>query len=210
MTAIRSALLILACMASALSAQEMRQVGRGELDVTEGAVGEGRDGMLAVDVAKMRAVVKGASGDVVELRVRDRGVVADAQALESGEMRRQIALKMRAQDPCNLLYVSWRIEPKSAVVVQLKLDPRQHTSAECGNGGYVTIKPRHSAPPPALSDRQPHQMDARLDGTELTVAIDGRPVWDGAVGDAVRQLQGPVGVRSDNGKFDFALFVAAR
>jgi hypothetical protein len=143
----------------------------------------------------------------VELQVRDRGAVADAQALASGAMRRQIALKMRAQDPCNLLYVSWRIEPKSQVVVQLKLDPSQHTSAECGNGGYVTIKPRRSAVPPPLADGQLHRMDARLDGTALTVAIDGRPVWDGAVGDAVRQLQGPVGVRSDNGRFDFALLV---
>ena len=91
-----------------LGAQGSSVLRREDLDVTEGAIGQGADGMLTVDVAKMRAVATIPTGDNVELRVRDRGPVANAQALGSGEMRRQIALKLRAQDPCNLLYVSWR------------------------------------------------------------------------------------------------------
>jgi hypothetical protein len=108
------------------------------------------------------------------------------------------------------LYVSWRIEPRSQVVVQLKLDPALHTSAECENGGYQTIKPRRSAAPPSLADGRVHVMQATLSGTSLAVVIDGAPVWEGVVGDAVNTLRGPVGVRSDNGRFDFALIAPAQ
>jgi hypothetical protein len=189
----------------ALVAQGSGVLRREDLDVTEGAIGQGADGMLTVDVPKMRAVATVPTGDNVELRVRDRGPVADPKALGSGEMRRQIALKLRAQDPCNLLYVSWRIEPRSQVVVQLKLDPTLHTSAECENGGYRTIKARRSSPAPELNDGREHRMDAHLAGTDLTVVVDGRPVWAGSVGDAVNGLHGPIGIRSDNGRFDFLL-----
>jgi hypothetical protein len=203
------ATVLLALAGLSLAVQGSGALRREDLDVTEGAIGQGADGMLTVDVAKMRAVAKIATGDNVVLRVRDRGPVADPAALGSGEMRRQIALKMRAQDPCNLLYVSWRIEPKSQVVVQLKIDPTMHTSADCENGGYRTIKARRSSPPPALNDGREHRMEAHLVGTDLTVVVDGRPVWEGSVGDAVNALHGPVGIRSDNGRFDFALIAPA-
>jgi hypothetical protein len=201
---------LLALAALALVAQGSGVLRREDLDVTEGAIAQGADGMLTVDVAKMRAVATVPTGDNVELRVRDRGPVADPKALGSGETRRQIALKLRAQDPCNLLYVSWRIEPRSQVVVQLKLDPTMHASAECENGGYRTIKARRSSPAPALNDGQEYRMDARLAGTDLTVVVDGRAVWEGSVGDAVSGLHGPIGIRSDNGRFDFVLVALPR
>ena len=37
-----------------------------------------------------------------------------------GELRRQFGLKLRAQDACNLVYVMWRIEPASKLVVSIK------------------------------------------------------------------------------------------
>ena len=44
----------------------------------------------------------------------------------------------------------WRIEPESKLVVSVKSNPGQHTSAECGNRGYRNIKPRRSTPVPVL------------------------------------------------------------
>ena len=70
--------------------------------------------------------------------------------LASGEMRRQFGLKLRAEDACNLVYAMWRIEPESKLVVSVKSNPGQHTSAQCGNRGYQNIKPLHSSPLPSL------------------------------------------------------------
>ena len=34
--------------------------------------------------------------------------------------------KLRAEDACNLVYVMWRIEPQSRLVVSVKRNPGQH------------------------------------------------------------------------------------
>jgi hypothetical protein len=60
---------------------------------------------------------------------------------------------LRAEDACNLVYLMWRIEPESRLVVSVKRNPGQHASAECGNRGYQNVKPRYSAPIPSLAAR---------------------------------------------------------
>ena len=50
-------------------------------------------------------------------------------------------------------------------------------------------------------------MRAELTGTQLRVLVDGAEVWLGAVPDGVLDIDGPAGVRSDNGAFDFDLRV---
>jgi hypothetical protein len=35
-------------------------------------------------------------------------------------------------------------------------------------------------------------------GTEMTVTVDGKKVWEGDAGPAAADLNGPVGIRSDN------------
>jgi len=70
------------------------------------------------------------------------------RGLGSGELRHQFGLKLRAQDACNLVYAMWRIEPESKLVVSVKTNPGEHSSAECGNRGYQNIKPRRSSPVP--------------------------------------------------------------
>ncbi|MFZ2084251.1 MAG: hypothetical protein WAU92_07140 [Candidatus Sulfotelmatobacter sp.] len=67
-----------------------------------------------------------------------------------GKYAASFGLKLRAQDPCNLVYAMWRIDPESKLVVSVKTNQNAHTSAECGNHGYENIKPRKaSRAPPA-------------------------------------------------------------
>ena len=204
---------LLLCATASLPSHDtplLRRLSPADLTVTEGALQEEPPNLLSVNVSKMRAVATIPTQQKAEIRFQYRGPVKQAVPLGSGERRCQIALKLRAQDPCNLLYVSWRIAPSPGLVVSLKLNPGMQQSAECENGGYQNIKPLRSTPPPPLGMNQWHRLHAELDESELRVQIDGRNVWEGYVGDAALQLHGPVGVRTDNGRFVFELFAAPR
>jgi hypothetical protein len=47
--------------------------------------------------------------------------------LASGELRRQIGLKLQAEDTCNLIYAIWHIEPDAMVAVSVKRNAGMHT-----------------------------------------------------------------------------------
>lgn len=170
----------------------------GELCVTEGAIGQAAGNRLIVNVPKMRAFVTVATTQEVEARFTYLGQTLGAAKLGSGEMRIQFGLKLRAQDPCNLVYAMWRIEPESKLVVSIKSNPGQHTSAECTNHGYRNIKPARSSPVPALRSGSSHTLRAEMKDEELRVYADNNLVWQGSLGPEVRSLNGPVGIRSDN------------
>jgi len=170
----------------------------GSLCVTEGTVASGPGGLLAVDTEKMRAYVNRDTTQAVEAKFTYVGPTAEESKLGSGEIRRQFGLKLRAQNACNLVYAMWRIEPESKVVVSIKRNPAQTTSSECGNRGYQNIKPRHASPVPALRPGETHTLGAELDGEEMRVFVDDRAVWEGDIGPEAQDLNGPVGIRSDN------------
>ncbi len=90
----------------------------------------------------MRAYLNAITAHQVEVHFTYLGSTGNEARLGSGELRRQFGLKLRAQDACNLVYAMWRIEPESKLVVSIKSNPGQHTSAECGNRGYRNIKPQ--------------------------------------------------------------------
>ena len=99
----------------------------------------------------------------------------------------------------------WNFEAQR-IAVSVKLNPGQRTHEDCLDRGYINnIKPRVSAPSPAVSVDQPHSLSADLEGQELTVKADGRIVWQGMLVPVVLEFQGPVGLRSDNAHvvFDF-------
>jgi hypothetical protein len=48
-----------------------------------------------------------------------------------------------------------------------------------------------------------HSLHAVLNGSSLSVDVDGAPMWEGNVGDDAMHFDGPVGLRSDNARFDF-------
>jgi hypothetical protein len=180
-------------------------VPHGKLCVTEGAIEQGSGNRMSVNVPKMRAFVTVATTQDVEARFTYLGKTTDEKPLGSGEMRRQFGLKLRAQDACNLVYAMWRIEPESKLVVSVKSNPGQHTSAECANRGYRNIKPVHSRPVPVLRPGATHSLRAEMNEAELRVYEDNNLVWEGNVGPLGGPPNGPVGIRSDNAKLEMEL-----
>ena len=187
------------------SSRELVSVSRDMLCVTEGELSTAPQNRLVVNVPKMRAYVNAETAADAEVRFTYLGATLKDIPLGSGEMRRQFGLKLLAQDACNLVYVMWRFEPESKVVVSFKSNPGQHTSAECGNRGYTNIKARHSSKVPAMAAGSTHTLQASLHEQDLQVFADGTVVWVGSVGLEASQLHGPVGVRSDNARLNFAL-----
>ncbi len=178
---------------------------RGSLCVTEGAVDSQQGDRFSVDTAKMRAYVNGWTSQAIEAHFTYLGPTVEESRLGSGDIRRQFGLKLRAQNACNLVYVMWRFEPQSKIVVSVKKNPGETTSAECGNRGYRNIRANHSRSAPAVHQGDTHDVDAEMQGTELKVTVDGNEVWDGDVGPVAAGLKGPVGIRSDNVRLAFDL-----
>lgn len=187
----------------------LERVAGAQLCVTEGRLESLPSGRLAVAESKFRAVAGRAGGSAAELRFTYLGPTRQSSALGSGAVREQLGLKLRAQDPCNLVYVMWRITPVSKLVVSLKKNPGQHTSAECANHGYRNLKPERSEPLPAPAPGSSHVLSAGMRGDELQVQVDGATVWAGRLGGEARALNGPAGLRSDNVRFEFDLYAPA-
>jgi hypothetical protein len=195
-------LVALGVAAAPPSGNKLSPVSRANLCVTEGAIEELPGQRLAVSVPKMRAYLNALTPQSVEADFTYLGSTGNEARLGSGELRRQFGLKLRAQDACNLVYAMWRIEPESKLVVSVKSNPGQHTSAECGNRGYRNIKPTHGKPVPSLHPGQAHALRAEMNGAEMKVFADNVLVWEGSVGAEAGNLEGPVGMRSDNARLE--------
>lgn len=205
----RGIILILLNLALAQSRSgEWFTISPGELCVTEGAIEKSAGDRMSFDVPKMRAYVM-SSEQSIEVRFRYLGATAKESALGSGQVRRQVGLKLRAQDACNLVYVMWRIDPESKLVVSVKRNPSAHTSAECGNRGYTSIKPLKALPVPRLQPGESHTLRAEMKSEELRVFADNHEVWEGLIPEEAAALEGPVGIRSDNARLEFDLKVRA-
>lgn len=188
----------------------LQRIGRGELYVTNGAVMPQPDGSLAIETPSSRAVVRTVPGDseyqVAEIHFRYLGATATQKPLAFGELRRQIGLKLRAADSCNVVYVMWRIEPVSRIVVSVKRNAGLHRHAQCGAHGYQTIAPRRHAAPPPIRVGDVHTLRAGLRGRTLTVRADGKAVWQGTL--AKEPPAGPPGLRTDNTRVVLEYFAA--
>jgi len=190
--------------APAVPSVAVSPVAASQLCVTKGAASLG----AAVTAPTMRAVALGSSGDAASLRFVFRGETAVSRELASGEARRQLGLKLRAQDGCNLVYVMWRLDPKPSLEVSLKRNPGQRTHRECGAAGYSRVKPALRAPIPALTPGGEHTLRAEIAGDALFAWIDDQLVWRGVLPAGARDLAGPAGLRSDNLSFDLVAFSA--
>ncbi|MCA1664388.1 MAG: serine/threonine protein kinase, partial [Myxococcales bacterium] len=133
------AVLVGALLSVAGHGGELAPVAGDALCVTRGRVAAAR-AQLSVDEPKLRAVVPASDGNRAELRFVYRGPTTQTALLGSGALRRQLGLKLRAQDGCNLVYVMWRIEPVPGVVVSVKRNSAARTHAECGNRGYRNLR----------------------------------------------------------------------
>lgn len=164
------------------------------LCVTKGKVTD----LRLVDVPTFRAVAPGHAGDAAAMKVIVHGSTAKARALASGQERRQVGLKLRAQDGCNLVYAMWRLDPKPKLEISVKRNPGQRTAKECGADGYTKVKPLRTKPLPILIDEREHELRAEITGSTLVATVDGAIVWEGTLPESAGELSGPAGVRSDN------------
>lgn len=205
-----AAVLVDLLVASPTTAEELRPVARSDLCVTNGEIKALPGGRLLVDAASSRAVLRSPTDAVAEIDFRYLGPSAGAKPLASGELRRQIGLKLRAQDTCNLVYAMWHIEPDARVAVSIKRNPGMSTHEQCDAHGYINLKPTISAGPPAIAPGQEHRLRAELRQSRLTVIADGKVAWSGDLGKRIFEFDGPVGMRSDNARFDFVFLAGAR
>jgi hypothetical protein len=180
-------------------------IDRAALTVTSGAVSGDADGALEIREPTVRAVANGHGGTDVEVALIYQGPTAETVPLASGEARRQIGLKLRAQDTCNVVYVMWHIEPTTGIHVAVKSNPGMNTDTECGDSGYDTLAPTWWREVAAISAGIPRTLRATIEGDFVVVMVDGEPVWTARLPPAALVLEGPVGLRSDNGDFDLVL-----
>jgi hypothetical protein len=214
------ALACASCATRSAAAEPLSPVGVRELSISSGFVepedmafsraappregGTPAEG-FRINVPMLRAWVGQHPRSAVEVEFTYIGPSAALAPLASGEVRRQIGVELRARDGCNLLYVMWRIEPTQQLVVSLKSNPGQQRHSECGDRGYLTLDPDATDALPAVIAGEPHVLRANLSGETLEVFVDGRSRWRGRLPEAAASLQGPVGLRSDNARFDVRL-----
>jgi hypothetical protein len=186
--------------------QPLVRIDRSHLCVTNGVITTQDNGLLSIETPSSRAVVPGTVVQAAEIRFRYLGATAHSKPLASGELRRQIGLKLRAQDSCNLLYAMWHIESDSELAVLIKRNPGMQTHAQCGAKGYLPVKAVTTMTLAKVQPGELHTLHAQLRGEELTLVADGVPAWQGEVGMGVADFDGPVGLRTDNGRFELEYF----
>lgn len=169
---------------------------------------------FSVDAGGMRAVVAGESlveDASAELAFTYLRPSTKTTPLSSGEERRQVGLKLRAKNTCNVLYVMWRIAPDHGIFVSLKRNDGMGTHEECGANGYKGVKPTKKKSLPPINAGESHTLRAELDRFgELHVFADGVDSWQAKLPEELSALAGPIGLRSDNAAFDFDLHVDSR
>jgi hypothetical protein len=155
------------------------------------------DGSFEVSDACFRAVAPG-TGRAARLAFTYLGPSTQAEALASGELRRQVGLKLRAQDTCNVISVMWHVAPDARIEVSVKQNAGQSEHAQCRDAGYSFIRPTHEVPVAPIAVGTQHVLAARLDAAALSVEADGQLVWQGQLPSTALALQGPFGLRTDN------------
>jgi hypothetical protein len=175
------------------------------LCVTKGSLVHEQD----VTVPTFRAVAPDTSGDSASLEFVFHGESEKERALGSGQIRRQIGLKLHAQNGCNLVYAMWRLDPKPKLEVSVKINPGATNHEQCNTQGYTKVKPDKTSPLPELVSGDTHTLAAEIAGDELTATIDGKVAWRGHLPESARALSGRAGLRSDNLAYTIKKFSGA-
>lgn len=174
-------------------------VSHDSLVVTSGRI-DGTD-ELGFRTPMIRATVGLLARTAIEMEFMYLGPTTETAPFASGEIRRQIGIKLRAHDGCNVVYVMWYVEPQAGLHVSVKSNPDLGTG-DCQDRGYQNAAPtwsRANVRPVAAGEKR--MLAARIVGSELQVAVDGEPAWRGRLPPQAFAFDGPVGVRSDNGQF---------
>lgn len=184
---------------------EVAPVKSDALCVTKGEL----DG-AAIEVPTMRGYAIGAGGDAAQLTFTYKGESQESRALASGDVRRQIGLKLRAQDSCNVVYVMWRLDPRPKLDISVKVNPGQTAHEQCGADGYTKIRSRTKALVPAYEYNKTHTLRAEIVGDDIFAWVDGKLLFQGRLPASARAIRGPAGMRSDNVAFDLVELAAPK
>jgi hypothetical protein len=131
------------------------------------------------------------------------GATSSETPLASGELRRQIGIKLRSQDTCNVIYVMWHIAPKPGIEVSVKSNAGMHEHEQCRDHGYAFLRPTfRELNLRAIKAGLWRVLRASIHAEEIRVSVDGQLAWRGALPPQAFSFDGPVGLRTDNGKFD--------
>ena len=187
---------------------------RSDLRLSLGKISQTKSGYLTVVGPKERAVRTSGKHSKALLRFRYRGPSEKTAPLDSGAVVRQIGLKMRAMNTCNLMYVMWRIKPTEEIYIAIKRNPGKTTYKACRANGYIVLW-RIPLKPLGITaaTQKTHRLGASVTETAGRyageVTIDGRRIWSSEIAaKLISNINGPVGIRSDNGSFIFKLFVS--
>jgi hypothetical protein len=167
-------------------------------------------GDRSIEEPTLRGYARGAGGDAAQLTFTYRGESFETRQLAGGQERRQIGLKLRAQDSCNVVYVMWRLDPRPKLDVSVKHNLWKRTHEECGADGYTKVRPIKKTLIPAFEFGTTHTLRAEIVGDELFAWIDGKLQWQGRLPETARTIAGPAGLRSDNIKFDLVELATTR
>lgn len=199
--AVGALLLTMGCVVSAMAASDtVRAVRSGEVCPTNGKVQSLKDDELEVDSASSRAVMKTPDDTFGQIRFQYLGPTTEDVPFASGTMRRQVGIKLKAADSCNVIYAMWRIEPESDIIVTTKINPGKSKHSECGVKGYKLVEPIKTVPVSPIEKGQWRSMAASIDGSMLTVQVDGSEVWRGRLDAKALRLDGYSGFRTDNAR----------
>ena len=202
------ALVLLVCLRSPLQGADgpaLETVRAATLCVTLGHVREVEGSMLEVDTPALRSTVAGSSAAIADLSLVYRGPTEQVKPLASGELRRQFAVMLRAEDECNLMYAGWEVAPKPRLGVLLKRNPGQGTHLECRDRGYRRLEPDLARPVPELRPGESHHLRTEIDDGALRLFVDSDLVWEARLPPDALSLRGPIGIRTDNARFRFRL-----
>lgn len=186
------------------AAQHSSKVDR--IGVTSGSVTSIAPGRFEISDPVVRGTFPAEVKRGAELRFAYEGPSPQTQPLASGELRRQVGLKLRAMDSCNVLYVMWHFEPAQKIEVSVKRNAGLKAHRECGDKGYLKVPPELAIAPPAVEKSKVHSLRVEDRGQSLEVSIDGETVWRGALPPEASELSGPAGMRSDNVRLSFEAF----
>jgi peptidoglycan/xylan/chitin deacetylase (PgdA/CDA1 family) len=176
-----------------------------QLRVDAGEVTPLANGKLAIFGPTIRASLIRSDLNRLEVSFVYRGPTRASAPLASGELRRQIGLKVRAQNTCNVVYVMWYIEPGAGLHVSLKSNPGLTQHSECHDHGYAGIEPDFVAEVAPIKVGEPRRLAVELVAEELRVFVDGALSWKGKLPPAALALEGPFGLRTDNAELELEL-----
>lgn len=190
------------CLVSGVNAREI-SVDASRVCVTNGVVEKVGGGGFVINSSSSRAIVKGVDDSSGSLRFEYLGTPTKEAPLASGVVRRQLGIKLRAVDSCNVIYAMWSLEPEQGLIVSMKVNKGKSTHAQCGVKGYKLLKPSLEKPVAPIKIGEPRTLSAAIDGSILKIKVDGQPVWEGEMLADAGSMYGYAGIRTDNVRVRF-------